>query len=85
MTREFWKAAGIRALHTAAQAALSFLTFEGVAVFTQGIGITDIDWLKVLSVTALAAVYSLIKSVAVGVPEAPDEAEVDDDGVDADR
>ena len=70
MTKAFWKAALIRALYTAAEAALGFLTFDGgVAIFTTGVGITDIDWLKVLSVTALAAVYSLIKSIAVGLPE----------------
>ena len=69
MTKEFWKAAAMRCIHTAAQAALSFLTIDGIAVFTQGIGIAEIDWLNVLSVTALAAVYSLIKSIAVGIPE----------------
>lgn len=73
MTKDFWKKALVRALHTAAQAALSFLTFDGIAVFTQGVGITEIDWLKVLSVTALAAVYSLLKSIVVGIPEAPGE------------
>ena len=79
MTTEFWKAALIRALHTAAQAALSFLTLDGTALFMNGLGITDIDWLRVLSVAALAAVYSLIKSIVVGVPEAADPEEAEDE------
>jgi hypothetical protein len=69
MTKDFWRAAVIRALHTAAQAALSFMTLDGVAVYTTGMGITEIDWLKVLSVSALAAVYSIVKSIVVGMPE----------------
>lgn len=71
MTKEFWKAALIRCLHTAAQLVLTYLTLDGVAIFTMGMGIGDVDWLRILSAAALAAVYSLLKSVVVGVPEAP--------------
>lgn len=81
MTKAFWKAALIRALWTAAQAALGFLTLDGgAAIFTSGVGITDIDWIKILSVTALAAVYSLIKSIAVGLPEIMESGEKQEDG-----
>ena len=64
MTRDFIKAALIRALHTMAQTALGMITL--------GVGIQTIDWLNVLSVSALAGVYSILKSIVVGIPEAQD-------------
>ena len=54
-------AAGIRAVKTFAQAAVSMLTGEAL-------GIMDADWLAVLSVSAMAAVVSLLTSIA-GLPE----------------
>ncbi len=68
MSKDFWKAAGIRALHTAAQTALGMLTL--------GAAIQDVDWLNVLSVSALAAVYSILKSIVVGMPEVADDADL---------
>ena len=59
---DFVKKILIRALHTAAQTALG--------MFTIGATIKEIDWLNILSVSAVAAVYSILKSIAVGVPEA---------------
>ena len=63
-TKDYWirwtKSAGIRALKTFAQAALSMITI--------GLAIQDIDWLTVASVSAVAAIYSLLTSVA-GLPE----------------
>ena len=64
-TKEFWKAALIRAAHTAAQTALGII---GVSAVVQ-----DVDWYRVLSATALAVIMSLLKSVAVGLPEVQDE------------
>lgn len=58
---DFVKKILIRALHTAAQTALG--------MFTVGATIKEIDWLNILSVSAVAAVYSIIKSFAVGIPE----------------
>lgn len=55
------KAAGIRALKTAAQTAVSIL---GVATVLQ-----DVDWMMLLSASALAALMSLLTSIA-GIPEA---------------
>lgn len=55
------KAAGIRAMRTVAQTAVSMLTGEMV-------GLLDVDWLGVLSVAAMAGVVSLLTSVA-GLPE----------------
>ena len=59
--KEWFKAAGIRALRTFAQAACSLIGGDMV-------GILEIDWVGVLSVAATAAVLSLLTSVA-GLPE----------------
>lgn len=62
--KEYWKkwivAAGIRAVKTMAQTALS--------LFTVGVAIEEVAWLNVASVSLVAGVYSLITSVA-GLPE----------------
>lgn len=58
---DFWKKILIRAMHTAAQTALG--------MFTIGATIKEIDWLNILSVSVVAAVYSILKSLAVGIPE----------------
>lgn len=63
MTKEFWKAAGIRALRTFCQTAVSLIG-------TNAVGITDVDWIGVASGAALAAVASLLTSIATGLPEA---------------
>ena len=59
---DYWKKIFIRALHTAAQVAAS--------MFTIGATIKEVDWLNILSVSLVAAVYSIVKSIAVGIPEA---------------
>lgn len=53
----FWAASAERALKTTCQVAVSLL-----AVGTTGI--LDVDWLNVLSVSALAGVVSVLTSVA---------------------
>ena len=62
--KEYWlewtKAAAVRALKTVAQSALSMITL--------GLAVTEINWVYVLSVSAVAGVYSLLTSVA-GLPE----------------
>ena len=58
--KKWIKAAGIRALKTFAQTALSLITV--------GAAISDVDWLYVLSCAAVALVYSLLTSIA-GLPE----------------
>ena len=65
---KLWKAALIRAIKTAAQVALGMMTV--------GMAASEIDWLNVASVSAVAALYSLITSLA-GLPEV-DDAAVDD-------
>lgn len=64
-TLKWWKAAGIRALKTFAQTAVSL-----IAVGT--VGLTDVDWLSVLSAAALAGIASLLTSIA-GLPEVDKE------------
>lgn len=54
-----------RALWTMAQTALSFVTI--------GAAITDINWKYVASVSLVAGVYSLLKSIVVSMPEAAHE------------
>lgn len=58
--KEWFKAAGIRAIKTIAQTAIA--TIGTSAVFAQ------VDWLMVASASALAGVLSLLTSVA-GLPE----------------
>ena len=60
-TLEWLKAALIRALRTAAQVALG--------MFTVGMALHEVEWLKLLSVAATAAIYSLITSAATNLPE----------------
>lgn len=60
---KWWKAALIRAIKTAAQVALGMITV--------GMAASEIDWLNVASVSAVAALYSLITSLA-GLPEVDD-------------
>ena len=61
--KEWLKAAGIRSLRTIAQTALAMLTVEGVR------SITDVDWLGVLGVSALAGLVSFMTSIVTGLPE----------------
>lgn len=65
MNREFWKAAGIRAIRTICQTAIATI---GTAAL-----ITDVNWAMVASAAALSGVLSLLTSVATGLPEAPNE------------
>ena len=60
--KEWIHAAGIRALKTIAQVAAAQLAVE------TGIGIGQIDWVMVGSVSLLAGILSLLTSIA-GLPE----------------
>ena len=42
-----------------------------LAMIPVGVGIEDVQWLHVLSVVAVAAILSLLKSVVAGMPEVP--------------
>ena len=63
--KKWAKAAGIRAIKTVAQTAVGMLTGDMI-------GIVDVDWIRVLSVAALAGVASILTSLA-GLPEVKQE------------
>ena len=60
MSKKWLKAAGIRAVKTMAQTAVSMLTV--------GQAVLDVNWVNVLSVSAVAGVISILTSIA-GLPE----------------
>lgn len=60
MSKLWWKAAGIRAIRTVAQAAVAIIPATAL--------ITEINWLVVLSGALLAGVLSLLTSLS-GLPE----------------
>lgn len=61
LTKEWLLAALMRALRTVAQTALSLITV--------GAAFEATDWLKVLSISAVAGIYSMLTSFATGLPE----------------
>lgn len=62
-TKKWLKAAGVRAVKTMAQTALSMLTV--------GQAVMEVNWLNVLSVTATAGIISILTSLG-GIPEVKD-------------
>lgn len=62
MTKQWLKAAVIRAVKTFAQTAVSMMTV--------GQAFIDVNWANVLSVSITAAIISILTSVATGLPEA---------------
>ena len=64
MTKKWWEAAGIRALKTCCQSAVSAI--GTTAVFY------EVDWKLIGGIALLAGIMSLLTSVA-GLPEVGDE------------
>ena len=60
MNKKWLKAAGIRSVKTMAQTAVSMLTV--------GQAVLDVNWVNVISVSAVAGVISMLTSIA-GLPE----------------
>lgn len=60
-TKQFIKAAGIRAIKTMAQTMLSMMTV--------GAAIQDVNWVQAASITIVAGAYSILTSIATGLPE----------------
>ncbi len=58
---DWFFAAMIRSVKTMAQTALG--------MFTVGAALNDIQWMQVLSVAVVAGIYSLLTSLATGLPE----------------
>ena len=67
MNVKWWKAAGIRAAKTFCQTAVSLIG-------TGAVRFTDLDWIQIASVSGVAALVSILTSVA-GLPEIEDGTE----------
>lgn len=67
MNIEFFKAAGMRALRTFCQTAVATIGTTAL--------LSEVDWITVLSASALAAVLSILTSMATGLPEASEKTE----------
>lgn len=63
MTKKWLRAAGIRAIKTVAQTAVATIGTSAV--------ISDVNWIMVLSASALAGILSVLTSIA-GLPEVKD-------------
>lgn len=61
MTKDFWKAALIRAVRTVCQTAIATIGTTAV--------LQDVNWILVLSSSALAGLLSILNSIATGLPE----------------
>lgn len=61
-TRKWLKAAGVRAAKTMAQ---TFIASIGTSAV-----MSDVNWIAVLSASALSGILSIATSVAFGLPEA---------------
>ena len=64
MNAKWWKAAGIRAIKTAAQTAVATIGTSAI--------LSEVNWIAVASASALAGILSLLTSVA-GLPEVKEE------------
>ena len=65
-TKKWFKAAGIRALKTVAQTAVATI---GTSAF-----INEVNWIAVVSASALAGILSMLTSVG-GLPEVGDDVD----------
>lgn len=65
-SKKWWIAAGTRALKTIAQTAVAIIGTSAL--------MSDVNWVVVLSASALAGILSLLTSIA-GLPEVDDEEE----------
>lgn len=64
-TKKWLKAALIRAVKTIAQTAVSLIG-------TNAMGLTEVNWVAVLSASVLAGIVSILTSIA-GLPEVKEE------------
>lgn len=64
MTKSFWRAALIRSARTLAQSAIAAIGSTAM--------LTEVNWGVVASTAALAAILSVLNSIATGLPEAPE-------------
>lgn len=66
MSKQWWRAAGIRALRTICQTAIASIGTAAV--------MSQVNWLAVVSASALAGILSMLTSLA-GLPEVDQEVE----------
>lgn len=64
MSKQWWRAAGIRAIRTICQTAIASIGTAAV--------MSQVNWLAVASASALAGILSMLTSVA-GLPEVDQE------------
>lgn len=74
---DFIKAVAIRSVKTFCQTM--------AAGITMGAALSEIDWKYIASVAAVAAIYSVLTSVATGLPEVDNFDEVAEDEDDDDE
>ena len=65
-TKQWLKAAGVRAIKTVAQTAIATISTSAV--------LSDVNWVMVASASALAGILSLLTSIA-GLPELDEKEE----------
>ena len=65
-TKQWLKAAGVRAIKTIAQTAIATISTSAV--------LSDVNWIMVASASALAGILSLLTSIA-GLPEVKEKDE----------
>lgn len=78
-SKEFWKAALTRAIRTIAQTAIATIGTTAL--------IEEVNWIAVLSASALAGVLSVLTSIVTGLPETDERIVyryVDENGVPTD-
>ena len=61
-TKEFWKAAALRAIRTVAQTAIASIGTAAV--------MSEVNWTVVGSASLLSGILSILTSIATGLPEA---------------
>lgn len=64
-TKKFWKQTAERAIKTSAATAAGLVSGNGV-------GVCEVDWLGVLSITAMSAIVCVLTSIA-SLPVGPDK------------
>lgn len=64
--KKFFIAAGIRALRTLAQTAVATIGTSAL--------LSEVNWIAVASASVLAAILSILTSIATGLPEVEDNA-----------
>lgn len=63
-TKEYWRACFTRAFHAVAQTAIATIS---TSTFME-----EVNWVAVLSASALAGILSILKSIVIGMPEVDD-------------